>query len=379
MPAGVAGARQSAMQANTEKIERVQDTARWVAMARAKESERNDALFKDPFARKLAGTDGVELLKRLSGRAGGSWPIVARTHIIDGLVSAAIHDGADAVLNLAAGLDSRPYRMDLPSSLTWIEADHADMIADKEARLAGDKPVCRLERIAQDLANGEERRALLAKIGGRFRRVLVMTEGLLCYLATENAMGLAKDLRAMPGVFRWIADLNNAAVNEYVAKRTKHALQGTAKMQFGPEEGPLVFQPLGWKTVSATSIFKTAGQLKRLPFPLWIFARLPDKPYGTPGRPWSAVCVWEPKGSSQPETSLAHIIRARSHLRSSDEPEECWHHRIVVHSHAHNRLVVSKAGKLHECGGTPHLGHAAAHHVKPIEAHLFVARAVDEK
>ena len=42
-----------------------------------------------------------------------------------------------------------------------------------------------------------------------------MTEGLLCYLAPGDAMGLAKDIRAMPGVFRWISDLNNAAVNAY--------------------------------------------------------------------------------------------------------------------------------------------------------------------
>jgi O-methyltransferase involved in polyketide biosynthesis len=168
------------------------------------------------------------------------------------------------------------------------------MLAEKEACLQESEPVCRLERVAQDLSRGDERRALLARVGARFKRVLVMTEGLLCYLAPEDAMGLAKDLRAMPEAFRWIADLNNAAVNEYVAKRTRHALQGTAKMQFGPAEGPLVFGSLGWKTVGATSIFRTAGRLKRLPFPMSLFARLPEKPYGASGRPWSGVCVWEP-------------------------------------------------------------------------------------
>jgi methyltransferase (TIGR00027 family) len=283
------------MAAETRRIDRVQDTARWVAMARALESERKDALFADPFARKLAGPAGVELFARLSGRAGGAWPIVARTHIIDRLVLDAIRDGADAVLNLAAGLDTRPFRMVLPPSLTWIEVDHADVIAEKEACLQGSAPVCPLDRVKLDLSMVDERRAFFATVGSRFGRLLVMTEGLLCYLAPQDAMGLAKDIRSIPGVFRWIADLNNAAVNAYVSRRTGHVLQGTAKMRFGPEEGPLVFEPLGWKTIGATSILKTAGRLKRLPFPMSLFARLPERPYGAKGRPWTGVCVWEPQ------------------------------------------------------------------------------------
>lgn len=283
------------MNANARGVDRVQDTARWVAMARAQESERKDALFKDPFARKLAGPVGANLLRQLSGRAGGTWPIVARTHIIDRLVSDAVRDGADAVLNLAAGLDSRPFRMVLPQSLTWIEVDHADVIAEKETCLRDSSPVCGLERVAQDLSAGDDRRSLFAKLGSRgFRRLLVLTEGLLCYLEPRAAMDLVRDIRSIPGLFRWIADINNTAVNDYVARRTGQALQGTAKMQFGPDNGPLVFEPLGWKTVSATSIFKAAGRLKRLPFPMSLLRHLPEPPYGTPGRPWSGVCVWEP-------------------------------------------------------------------------------------
>ena len=201
------------MSAGATRVDRVEDTARWVAMVRAQESERKDAIFKDPFARRLAGPGAAELVRSLSGRAGGTWPIVARTHIIDRLIADAIRDGADAVVNLAAGLDSRPFRMDLPASLSWIEVDHADVLAEKEDCLRGSSPVCHLESVAQDLSRGDERRALLATLSGRFRRVLVLTEGLLCYLEPAAALGLAKDLRSMPGVFRWIADLNNMAVN----------------------------------------------------------------------------------------------------------------------------------------------------------------------
>jgi methyltransferase (TIGR00027 family) len=273
-------------------VEKVQDTANWVAMVRAEESERRDALFKDPLARMLAGKTGTDVGGRL--RALGAWPIVARTLIIDRLISEAVRDGADAIVNLAAGFDARPYRLKLPRSLVWIEVDHADLIADKEVMLRDVPPVCQLERVALDLSLENERRGLLSSMARRFRRIVVLSEGLLCYLEPGDAMGLARDIRETPGVLRYIADLANKAVNDFIARRTRNGLAGTASLKFGSENGPLVFEPLGWKVVSATSIFKTAGQLKRLPFPMSLFARLPEKPYGSPGRPWSAVCVWEP-------------------------------------------------------------------------------------
>lgn len=276
----------------TDTVDRVQDTARWVAMARALESERKDAVFNDHLARKLAGSRGEQLVG-LSRKLGGTWPIVARTYLIDKLVSQAVGEGVDAVLNLAAGFDSRPYRLGVPSALTWMEVDHADVIEAKEEALEADTPRCHLERISMDLSNAEERRTLLQGVRDRFQRLLIITEGLLFYLPRDAALGLAKDLlSAAP--FRWITDLHNSAVSEYVARRTGNAFEGTARMQFSPDEGPLVFAPLGWRTAAATSSFKTAGRLGRLPFPMSLLSWLPERPYGTPGRPWAGVCVLEP-------------------------------------------------------------------------------------
>jgi O-methyltransferase involved in polyketide biosynthesis len=42
-----------------------------------------------------------------------TWPVVTRTHVIDRLVTDAVRDGADAVLNLAAGLDTKSARIPL--------------------------------------------------------------------------------------------------------------------------------------------------------------------------------------------------------------------------------------------------------------------------
>ena len=50
-------------------IENVSDTARWVAVYRAMETERPDALFRDPWGRRLAGVKGKEIVRGLPGGA----------------------------------------------------------------------------------------------------------------------------------------------------------------------------------------------------------------------------------------------------------------------------------------------------------------------
>jgi O-methyltransferase involved in polyketide biosynthesis len=47
------------------RIREIKDTARWAAVYRARESERSDALFRDPFARRLPGTRGEEIAASL--------------------------------------------------------------------------------------------------------------------------------------------------------------------------------------------------------------------------------------------------------------------------------------------------------------------------
>src|SRR5579871_6556408 len=103
-------------------VRKVSDTALWAAAFRARESERDDALFRDRFAGRLAGTRGFEIANSLSTEANhASW--VTRTYLFDEFLMREVAKGIDLVLNLGAGLDARPYRMDLPASLRWVEAD----------------------------------------------------------------------------------------------------------------------------------------------------------------------------------------------------------------------------------------------------------------
>src|SRR5690349_10113943 len=90
-------------------IRDVSDTAFWIAHHRATESQRPDALFRDPLALRLAGQRGRDIASSMPAAAVTGWMVVLRTVVIDAFIQQAIAGGADAILNLGAGLDTRPY------------------------------------------------------------------------------------------------------------------------------------------------------------------------------------------------------------------------------------------------------------------------------
>src|SRR5881628_3272931 len=104
-------------------VRNISDTALLAAIYRARETERTDAVFRDPFARRLAGERGEQIAASMSFAEKNSWPFVARTWLIDQVISSQIKLGTDMIVNLAAGLDARPYRMNLPGTLQWVEVD----------------------------------------------------------------------------------------------------------------------------------------------------------------------------------------------------------------------------------------------------------------
>src|SRR5436309_8492123 len=123
------------------------------------ETDRPDAHFRDPFARVLAGERGQEIVKKMPGAQRSAWAMIVRTCVFDEVILRLIREnGVNIVLNLAAGLDTRPYRLPLPESLSWFEIDFAPILDYKEEKLQNEKPVCRLERIKMDLSDASARR-----------------------------------------------------------------------------------------------------------------------------------------------------------------------------------------------------------------------------
>jgi methyltransferase (TIGR00027 family) len=244
----------------------VADTAFWVAHYRAEETDRPDALFKDPLARTLAGERGRKIAQEMPGSKMSRWQTVVRTCIIDDYIRSLTGSGAvDTVLNLGAGLDTRPYRMDLPTSLRWVEVDQSEMIEFKERQLEGQRPRCELERHAVNLADGDARRALLARACGHGRRVLVVTEGVIPYLSNGDVADLADELRAQAGVVGWIAEYLSPQILKFRKKRMGRVTTN-APFLFDPPEWFPFFEAHGWKRKEVRDLFVEGQRLGR-PFP----------------------------------------------------------------------------------------------------------------
>ncbi|HEV8453454.1 MAG TPA: class I SAM-dependent methyltransferase [Gemmatimonadales bacterium] len=249
----------------TTPIRNVSDTARWVAFYRAMESERPDAIFHDPFARRLAGEQGEAIVNAMPKGRQFAWPMIVRTAVMDEIILRVIAEhGVDCVLNLAAGLDARPWRLPLPASLLWVDVDLPVMLDHKEATLQGEKPSCRYEGVRCDLSNGAERRALFRRIGSHAFRALVITEGLLVYLTPAAVAELAKDLHSEESFAFWLSDLGSPGLLKLLAKTWGSTLAaGNAPMQFAPAEGTRFFGPYGWREKEYRSMFEESIRLKR--------------------------------------------------------------------------------------------------------------------
>lgn len=254
-------------------ITHVSDTARWVAIYRAMESERPDALFHDPYARRLAGARGEEIVRAMPRGRAMAWPMIVRTAVMDELIVRAVErDAVHTVVNLAAGLDTRPYRLPLPAGLRWIEVDFADLLAYKEEQLGGETARCQLERVAVDLTDPVRRRALFQDaVSGGGGGTLVVTEGLLVYLAPEEVAALAVDLHAA-GFAWWLLDLGSPALLKMLSRNWGRKLAtGNAPFRFAPAEGTRFFAPHGWVEAEFRSLWEEALRLKRTMPLAWLW------------------------------------------------------------------------------------------------------------
>jgi len=258
-----------------QSVGHVSDTALWVAVHRATESKRKDALFRDPYAEQLAGERGKRIVGQLETAASSAWSIITRTVVLDELILGAIRDGADTVLNLAAGLDTRPYRLSLPPGTRWIEVDFPEMMAYKADKLRDAQPRCALERVPFDLTDRLAREQFFTRVSRESRQTLVITEGLLIYLNPEDVAALATDLHAMPHFHWWIADVLTPELLEYLLKRQFKAFAtGSVQMRFAPPGGIAYFERFGWRAHTVRKITEESRRLKRQMPRAWLYRLL---------------------------------------------------------------------------------------------------------
>ncbi len=242
-------------------------TAKLTAAGRAVESRRADRLFEDPLAAALAGEEGFGLMGqwRLPGQPEENPTIGPRTRFYDDLVAAAVGEGMRQVVMLAAGMDTRAFRLPLPAEVIVFELDRPALLEQKQAILEQEQaaPRCRRTVVAADLAADDWPEALLAARFDSSAPTVFIAEGLSWYLTEdENARLLATLARLAPPGSRLGIDmvsrdyLENPAAAPFFAFTAAHGI----RWQFGTDDPAGFLAAYGWQAEVRTF----AGFARRL-------------------------------------------------------------------------------------------------------------------
>jgi methyltransferase (TIGR00027 family) len=259
------------------EIENVSDTARWVAVYRAMETARPDAIFRDPFAARLAGEKGNAIVDSMKHGRRTAWAMIVRTAIFDEIIRERIGNGnVDQIVNLAAGLDARPWRMKgLPRSLRWVDVDLPGILDHKLAIMKDETPLCDYDAVRVDLRDAAKRQALFSQLGAASRRTLVVTEGLLVYLTAEQVGALATDLHKPSSFQWWLIDIAHPRLLAIMTKYWgKNVQAGNAPFLFAPAESTKFFERYGWTEMEFRSQLEEARRLKREMPMAWLWRLL---------------------------------------------------------------------------------------------------------
>jgi methyltransferase (TIGR00027 family) len=172
-------------------------TARWTAAVRATENARADGLFHDPWAEALAGEEGrAWMAQRTADRV---VPIVLRTRFFDDFLQRATREGGiHQVMLMAAGLDTRAFRLDWPAGTHIFELDQPGVLQYKARilALAGAAPTCARSAVEVDLGDPWQEALVAAGFDPRIP-ALWLLEGLLFYLPDDQLRSILDEVTGL--------------------------------------------------------------------------------------------------------------------------------------------------------------------------------------
>lgn len=185
-------------------------TATAVAASRAIASQGPDPLLDDRFAEPLVRAVGIQhFVDLIEGtiaidddpvlsRRAMSEQMTVRTRFFDDFFTAATESGIRQAVILAAGLDTRAYRLPWPAGTTVFELDQPEVIAFKSNTLAelGAEPSAQRRTVAIDLRD-DWPTALTAAGFDASRPTAWIAEGLLIYLPPAAQDKLLDDVTAL--------------------------------------------------------------------------------------------------------------------------------------------------------------------------------------
>lgn len=185
----------------------VGSTALFVAAARALEAQKPDPVAVDPFAEVFCRAVGGQWSELLDGGA-PEHPLRSefgvgfvnfqgvRTRYFDSYFSRAATAGVRQIVLLAAGLDSRAFRLDWPAETVVYELDQPQVLDFKRGALAGVRPSAQRREVAVDLRD-DWPRALLDHGFDPTSPSAWIAEGLLIYLPATAQVQLFAGIDAL--------------------------------------------------------------------------------------------------------------------------------------------------------------------------------------
>jgi methyltransferase (TIGR00027 family) len=174
----------------------VSRTAVGVARLRAMETRRPDRLFEDPYAEAFA-PGGPEAVSRAASSV-FRLHIVIRTRFYDDYLLAACASGCRQVVLLAAGLDTRAFRLNWPPDVRLFELDLPELLAYKEKVLEAQSATPRGSRTVVDADLREDWPARLTAAGFQPDVPTAwLIEGLLVYLTPEDAANVLTEVTSL--------------------------------------------------------------------------------------------------------------------------------------------------------------------------------------
>jgi methyltransferase (TIGR00027 family) len=241
-------------------------------MYRAFESERADALFDDPYARRMAGDLGGSIVREVPHGESMAWAVIVRTAVMDEMILDCIEKGCTQLLNLGAGLDTRAFRLQLPPALRWIDVDLPSMVAHRRTCLKYHSARCDHAHMAGDVTDAAELDQILCLARkGRHKGkdkgpMLVVSEGLLVYLQAAQVSRLADRLQAESTARWWLTDLVSPMLLGMVgASWPSNEAAASAPFQFAPRDSASFSEALGWHETTFRSTLDEAVRLQRSP------------------------------------------------------------------------------------------------------------------
>ena len=262
-------------------------TSRWIAAARALETESEAPLFRDPLARALSGDAGFAVMAEMRAALGAPHSarpdpyLSIRTRFLDdAIVEAVTATSIPQVVILAAGMDARAFRLDWPAGLTRFEIYRDDVFDHKEAVLTRAAARLRCDRrvVLADLTTAWPERLLGAGFDPA-KPAAFLAEGLLMYLDEPAVLDLLASIGAMASAGSWIGmDIVNTHMltSRYTAAYMKKLAEMGCPWKFGVGDPIEFLAAHGWNG-AAVAPGEPGADYGRWPFPV-APRSLPDLP-----------------------------------------------------------------------------------------------------